>query len=101
MSYITEFPDYDGQFYCPEGWEDHSWHNDVCPRAMRIVDDEAKGRHYEFSIWQDYVNPNKREYDGGARYMFQIETNNEIIYSYETNNYAEIQKLVKGVCVYG
>jgi hypothetical protein len=97
MSYISEFPDYDGDFYCPDGWEDHSWHNDVCPRARHIV--EKEDRYYEFTIWQDYVFADKREYDRGTRFMFQVEVNNEIIYSYETDSLLEIQNLVKGVCV--
>jgi hypothetical protein len=45
------------------------------------------------------VFADKREYDRGTRFMFQVEVNNEIIYSYETDSLLEIQNLVKGVCV--
>lgn len=95
MSYITEFPDYDGEFYIPEGWEDNSWHNDVCPRAMRRIEPETK--MIEFSVWQDYVDVDKREYDNGKRYLFQIVVDNELIYHYETDDLQKIKELIEGV----
>ena len=95
MSYRSEFPDYDGDFFCPDGWIDNSWHNDVCPRAMKRIEMETKS--IEFSIWQDYVAEDKREYDFGKRYIFQIHVNYALIYNYETDSNAEIQNLVKGV----
>ena len=97
MSYRDEFPDYDGDFYCPEGWIDNSWHNDVCPRAMKRLETDTKC--IEFSIWQDYLFEDKREYDDGKRYLFQIHVNNDLIYHYETDSILEIQNLVKGVQV--
>lgn len=95
MSYRSEFPDYDGDFFCPDGWIDNSWHNDVCPRAMKRI--EMGANCIEFSIWQDYVAEDKREYDFGKRYIFQIHVNYELIYNHETDSIAEIQNLMKGV----
>ena len=95
MSYKSEFPDYDGEFYCPKGWIDNSWHNDVCPRAMKRFESETL--EIEFSIWQDYVDENKREYDPTKRYLFQIHVNNDLIFHYETDDLEKIKELEKGV----
>ena len=94
MSYISEFPDYDGDFYVPEGWEDNSWHNDVCPHIeKRSLDESVK-----VMIWQDYVDPDKRERDYCKRYLFQICCNgDDAQFYYETNKWSKIQKLMKGV----
>ena len=95
MSYKSEFPDYDGEFYCPKGWMDNSWHNDVCPRAMKRLESETL--EIEFSIWQDYVNEDKREFDDVKRYEFQIHVNGELIFHYETDDLEKIKELEKGV----
>ena len=96
--YKHEFPDYDGEFFCPEGWGDYSYHNDVCPRALCRI--ESKISTVDFSIWQDYVDVNKREYDNGKRYLFQIHVNNDLIYHYETDDLKEIKRLAEGVQSY-
>lgn len=58
MSWQSEFPNWDGgELYIPKGWEDYSWHNDVCPRAMLRVESET--RTVEFSLWQDYIDVEK------------------------------------------
>ena len=94
MSYITEFRDYDGNFYIPEGWEDYSWHNDVCPHAslFKVKDDVE----IEICIWQDYVDINKR--DAGRRehprYIFSIIVNGSWIFYYVTDDLEEIKKFV-------
>lgn len=93
MSYMSEFPDYDGALYVPDGWVDNSWHNDVCPRAMKRTSDET----IEYSIWQDYVEPSKRERDDVKRYLFQIFVGCDNIFSLETDSLDEIKALVKAV----
>lgn len=93
MSYMSEFPDYDGTLYVPDGWIDNSWHNDVCPRAMKRTNDET----IEYSIWQDYVEPSKRERDDVKRYLFQIFVGCDNIFSLETDSLDEIKALVKAV----
>lgn len=95
MSYSSEFPDYDGEFYCPKGWEDNSWHNDVCPRAMYRI--ETKAKNIEFSLWQDYVDVNKREFDNAKLYTFQIHVDSDLVYNYETDDFEEIKRITKGV----
>ncbi len=95
MSYKSEFPDYDGEYYLPEGWEDNSWHNDVCPHAEKR-DEEIGVRIF---LWQDYVDPNNREYDAGKRYIFEIRVDKafDYIFSYATDNLEMVKELVKGV----
>ena len=94
MSYLSEFPDYDGDFYCPDGWEDNSWHNDVCPHAEKRSYDEE----ISVNIWQDYVDPDKRERDNDKRYLFTICVGGaDAQFYYETDELEEIKKLVKGV----
>lgn len=85
-----EFPDYDGEFYIPNGWVDNSWYNDVCPHVERENDG------VRFLIWQDYVNPDLREC-GEHRYAFMIEVDadNEPRFLYETDNINEILELCK------
>lgn len=95
MSYLSEFPDYDGEFYIPKGWVDNSWHNDVCPRAM--VGLQSDTMEIVFSLWQDYVDENKREYDHTKRYLFQIHLDAGLIYHYETDSIEEAKKLAEGV----
>lgn len=94
MSYASEFPDYDGDFYLPKGWMDASWHNDTMPRAMWYL--EMPNVWYKVNIWQDYMDENKREYEG-PRYIFQIEKENDEVFEYRTDDLEEIKLLVKGV----
>lgn len=95
MSYRSEFPDYDGEFYLPKGWMDNSWHNDTMPRAMYRVENTKE--IVEFSLWQDYVDVDRREYDNMDRYLFQIHVNGELVYHYETNDLSEAKRLAEGV----
>ena len=91
MSYRSAFPYYDGEFYCPKGWFDGSYKNDTMPRAMKWFETESV--QIDFSIWQNYVDVNKREYNG-KRYLFHVEVDDEVIYSYETDELSEIERLV-------
>ena len=94
MGYRIEFPDYDGHLYIPKGWEDNSWHNDVCPRAMKRTPDET----IEYSIWQDYVDPDRRERGSATkRYLFQITVGYDNIFNWETDSLEEIKALVNAV----
>lgn len=97
MSFISEFPDYDGEFYLPKGWTDASWHNDTMPRALWYL--ETPNVWYQISIWQDYVDESKREYEGEPRYIFQIQEGNcvDMLFEYQTDNLDEIKLLAKGV----
>lgn len=58
-TYKTEFPDYDGQDDAESllamGWQDQSWHNDICPSFHKCGS----------AIFADYVNPELSEYGQG------------------------------------
>jgi len=60
----TEFPDYPAEDMpaMPEGFEDTSWHNDVCPSFSSS----------HFTIWIDYRDPALREH-GGAYPRFCVQ----------------------------
>ena len=90
-----EFPDYDGGFYLPDGWMDNSWHNDVCPHAMKRHEDGTD--IIEARIWQDYANRENREYEDGKRYQFDIQVNDVRIFCYETDMIDEIKALVSAL----
>ena len=67
MTYKNEFPDFD--YTIPnlgKGWEDNSWHNDVCPSM-----DYPLGGEKILRIWFDYADPEMREC-GGGRYALAI-----------------------------
>lgn len=59
----TEFPDYDGELPSIPGYEDTSWHNDVCPSIGRDYGDGVRVR-----VWCDYVDPEKRECPDSKRF---------------------------------
>lgn len=57
----NQFPSYDGEVPVLEGWEDVSWHNDVCP---------SLGRQFggvDARLFVDFVDPSRREL-GGPRF---------------------------------
>lgn len=64
MTYQSEFPDFDPATMpaIPAGFEDESWHNDVCPNFHAA----AEG----LTVWIDYADPALSEFgeDGGARF---------------------------------
>lgn len=98
MSYISEFPNYDGEFHNLEGWQDNSWSNDTCPHIEKFG---AKGEtEISICIWQDYVDVNKREYDNTKRYLFQICINDCVIFAQESDNWKDMEKLAENVSDY-
>ena len=92
-NYLIEFPDYDGDFYLPEGWVDNSWHNDICPHAEKRSADESIIAY----LWQEYVDADKRETPNGNRYVLIIENNSDVIFQYDTDDIEIIKILVKGI----
>ena len=91
--YLVEFPNYDGDFYLPNGWEDNSWHNDVCPHAEKRSADES----FIAYIWQEYIDIAKRETESGKRYVFIIEKDSDVIFEYSTNDLEIIKEMAEGV----
>ena len=95
MSCRDEFRDYDGDFYCPKGWIDASYGNDTCPHIMKRIETETD--NIEVRVWQDYVDTDKREDDLGKRYLFQVVCNDYDVFSLESDDWSEMEKLMKGV----
>jgi hypothetical protein len=67
MSYRTEFPDFVLDVVIPDGFEDNSWHNDVCPRFEKQLPD---GNY--LVIWVDFANPSEREYLNCHRFAVDL-----------------------------
>lgn len=89
MSYKTEFPDYDGRLFIPEGFHDYSYHNDTCPCAAKEIGMVL------IRIWQDYIEPNKREREGTKRYALQVEYNGDVVFDYATDELERIKELIE------
>ncbi len=67
MSYKTEFPDFVLDVTIPAGFEDNSYHNDVCPRFEKQLPD---GNY--LVIWVDFANPSEREYLNCHRFAVDL-----------------------------
>lgn len=89
MSWKTEFPYYDGEFYCPEGWVDRSWHNDVCPHIEKRTDNVA------ILVWQNYEDEDMREFE--YKYAFHIEVDGDCVFDYVTNDWIDVLELMQSV----
>ena len=94
--YRIEFPDYDAKLYIPKGFEDASYHNDACPRAekIRMLSDYADFAEVKYILWQDYADPNKREYEFGKRYVFAIEVNGEVVFEYCSDDLDNVKAFI-------
>lgn len=91
---LTGFPDYDGNFFCPDGWKDNSWGYDTQPH----IEKRNKDNNVVVKVWQDYVDTQKREYSYTKRYLFQICIDEDnVIFYYETDDLDKIKELMKGV----
>ncbi len=96
--YLEEFPDFDTELYVPEGWEDHSWHNDEMPRAILVKEVPFIGE-VQYCLWQDYVDVNKRERDFRKRIAFYVYVNGEVVFTYETDDLEKAKEVIKGVMI--
>jgi hypothetical protein len=66
--YQREFPRFgEMDVPIPSGWEDSSWHNDICP-SFRVRLDEA----YALRIAVDFKDPNEREHSHGHRFSLDL-----------------------------
>lgn len=93
MGYQSEFPDFVLDVMIPEGFSDHSWHNDVCPRFEKNLPD---GRY--LTIWIDFADKKDREYSNCER--FAVDLNNSDSTYLKTlirsDDWQEIVDFVKG-----
>jgi hypothetical protein len=80
-NYMTEFPDFDYTITMPDGWQDVSWHNDVCPSFEKTFGNVT------YKIFCDFANPQRREVDGEqfiVSVYIEDEVNFECIGQFET-----------------
>ena len=74
MTYKNEFPDYDYEIILPEGYEDISWHNNVCPSIGIYINPVAM-----VVIWCHYEDPSKRETgEDGSQFLVSIDDDLDI-----------------------
>ena len=82
MTYATEFPNMGDDTACAamaarsEGWEDTSWHNDVCPSFTCDV----------FVLWCDHEQVAQREYPNAPRFVMTCEDHTYL----ETEDFSDV-----------
>ena len=90
--YKTEFPNYDDELIIPEGFRDCSYHNDVCPCVCQYF---SKGdTEIKIIIWQDYKDPDNREYPSASRFAFNIQVNGEDVFLYTTDDWQKVEEML-------
>jgi hypothetical protein len=67
MTYKTAFPDFTLDVTIPDGYVDHSWHNDACPRFEKQLPD---GNY--LVLWVNYADPKDRDYPNFPRFMLDL-----------------------------
>lgn len=67
----SEFPDYDNVEYFIPPFTCEPWHNDMCPRYVWRGDTDDLVE-CELTLWVDYLDPAKRENDGGEMFNFTV-----------------------------
>lgn len=80
MSYREEFPDFELDVTIPEGFEDQSWHNDVCPSWY--------SEELDVEMWVDYPKAEEREMQGYHRFQLVSDPNYEHNVLICTDDYA-------------
>jgi len=82
-NYRDEFPDFSAGDMpaIPEGFEDLSWHNDVCPSF------ERNG----LKLWVDYLNPNRRELKGKR---FTLTHGDDAVLVFATDEWVEMSRQI-------
>jgi hypothetical protein len=63
-TWFNQFPEFELDVEIPEGWEDISWGNDVCPSWHPMAG---------VRVWVDYKNPERREFPDGERFHVILE----------------------------
>jgi hypothetical protein len=77
----------------PEGFEDHSWHNDMCPSF------EHGGRGIQ--LWCDFADRELREFPESARFGVRFTTGNGICdtlddtFSFEAEEWSEVEAYLR------
>lgn len=81
-NYREEFPDFELDVTIPEGFEDSSWHNDVCPSWY--------SEELDAELWVDYKNPEDREMAGCPRFLVVLDPQCERHIRLHTDDYAQV-----------
>jgi len=85
MDYKREFRYFDFEIPpLPEGFRDDSWHNNVCPSFVKVLDGQI------ITLWVDYKNPKRRELKAKQFFVTSEPNNdeiNEVTHLFETNNW--------------
>ena len=71
MNYMVEFPHYDDTLIVPQGYQDLSWHNDICPHFERAINPVKS-----VAIWCDFKEYSKREL--GSMYRFTVAVQDDL-----------------------
>lgn len=92
QDYKTEFRYFDFDIpQLPDGFKDDSWHNNVCPSFIRILDDQI------VTLWVDFADPERREIRG-SQFFLTIEPNNdyfnEVTHVFETDSWDEMMSKI-------
>lgn len=67
MTHKTEFPDFTLDVTIPDGFEDHSWHNDVCPHFVKQISENRC-----LSLWIDYADRAASEFPDFPRFLIEV-----------------------------
>lgn len=88
MTYQTEFPDFPAADMpaIPAGFEDSSWHNDLCPC---FIDEDAG-----LIIFVDFADPAKREFPDTHRFYLNAYDQGPGSEIASTNDWAELLNAV-------
>lgn len=90
--YKTEFPRFVLDVTLPEGFEDHSWHNDAMPHFSKQIGDDKF-----LLIWIDYSDKKLSEYGGKIpRFIAEIQHHEQQLEFFTTDIWSDILKFIKG-----
>jgi hypothetical protein len=88
--YKQEFPRFgELDVKLPEGFEDSSDSDDVCPSFMRELSDSKY-----IVIFVDFKDPAERELQCAGRFHARYEGQYDLIANFETNNWEDMLKFV-------
>ncbi|WP_422451918.1 hypothetical protein [Endozoicomonas sp. ALC066] len=96
--YQREFGEsYDLGIKLPDHWEDHSYHNDICPQFIYRINDSRIEETYGIRMWVAPKNPDHRE-GLPARYTYTLVVNRDGDWYHVTDlDYTDCRRKAQGV----
>ena len=97
MSYKSEFPKWNGDWYCLDGFKDESCHTNELPSASKAYkkDDVV----IKYVIWQDYIPTEENDYysffEDEGMYRFEIYVDCTLIYAEYVANKDELKEKIR------